>query len=298
MRLAASATGATSATVALNRRRALGNLHGEFGADFDVADECLGHVGLEAKRSRIFHFDDGFSGCSEIADISQFARDDSIKRRNDLRVAEHRLHLSCRSFGDPRPRLHGVEIRLRRDFFVEQFATAGEVARRLLAQGERLIELGLNLARIELCDQIPGLHHLSGGDEQRFDPGTYFWFDRGAKFCPHRSDDFLARRTRLIFDHDGADRDRRQRFGRVLLFGMTRDRRESGDDREKRTRELHRRLLWRDAALFASTADAQLDENALERAETGEGGLEKVEPNKGREKQPELVHPISEREPG
>ena len=64
---------------------------------------------------------------------------------------------------------------------------------------------------------------------------------------------------------------------------MTRNRRERGDDREKRTRELHRRLLWRDAALFASTADAQLDENALERAETGEGGLKKVEPNKGRE---------------
>ena len=31
-------------------------------------------------------------------------------------------------------------------------------------------------------------------------------------------------------------------------------------------------------------ADAQLDENALERAETGEGGLEQVEPNKGRER--------------
>jgi hypothetical protein len=42
--------------------------------------------------------------------------------------------------------------------------------------------------------------------------------------------------------------------------------------------------LWRDAALFASTADAQLDENALKRAETGEGGLEKVEPNEGHEK--------------
>ena len=196
----------------LNRRSALGNLHEKFGADFDVADERFGHVGLEAERSRIFHFDDGFSGCSEIADISEFARDDSIKRRNDLRVAEHRLHLSCRSFGDPRPRLHGVEIRLRRDFFVEQFATAGEVARRLLAQGERLIELGLNLARIELCDQIPGLHHLSRGDEQRLDPGTYFWFDRGAEFCPHRADDFLARWTRLAFDHDGADRDRRQRL--------------------------------------------------------------------------------------
>ena len=84
----------------------------------------------------------------------------------------------------------------------------------------------------------------------------------------------------------------------VFLFRMTRDQRESGNDREERKRELHRRLLWRDAALFASTADAQLDENALERAETSEGSLKKVEPDKGREKQPELVHPISERESG
>ena len=51
-------------------------------------------------------------------------------------------------------------------------------------------------------------------------------------------------------------------------------------------------------ALSASAADAQLVENALERTETGEGGLKKVEPDKGREKQPELVDPISEREPG
>ena len=187
-------------------------MHEKFGSDFDVTDERLGHVGLEAKRVRIFHFDDGFSGCSEIANVGQFARDDSVERRDDFRVAEHRLHLPCRSFGNARPRLHGVEIRLRRDFFVEQFATAGEVARRLLAQGERLIELGLNLARIELCNQIPGLNHLSGGDEQRLDSGTYFWFERGAEFCPHRSDDFLARWTRLAFDHDGANCDRRQRF--------------------------------------------------------------------------------------
>jgi hypothetical protein len=56
--------------------------------------------------------------------------------------------------------------------------------------------------------------------------------------------------------------------------------------------------VLRTAALVASTADAVLDENALERTETGEGGLKKVEPYKGREKQPELVHTISEREPG
>ncbi len=104
---------------ALDRRSALGNLHGKFGADFDVADERLRHVGLEAKRAGIFHFDNGFPGCSKIADISQFARDDSVEGRDDFRVAEHRLHLPCRSVGDARPRLHRVEISLRRDLFVE-----------------------------------------------------------------------------------------------------------------------------------------------------------------------------------
>jgi hypothetical protein len=56
--------------------------------------------------------------------------------------------------------------------------------------------------------------------------------------------------------------------------------------------------VWRSAALFASLADAQLEENALERAEAGEGRLEKVEADERREEQPELIHPISKGEPG
>ena len=67
-----------------------------------------------SKRSarRIFHFDDRFAGRGEVADIGQFARHDSVEGRDDFRVAEHRLHLSRRSFGNACPRLHGVEIRL------------------------------------------------------------------------------------------------------------------------------------------------------------------------------------------
>jgi hypothetical protein len=54
--------------------------------------------------------------------------------------------------------------------------------------------------------------------------------------------------------------------------------------------------LWRGAAFFARLADAQPHENALERAEAGKGSLKKIETDKGREEQPEVVYPMSKRE--
>ena len=45
-------------------------------------------------------------------------------------------------------------------------------------------------------------------------------------------------------------------------------------------------------------ADAQLDEDALERTEAGKCGLEHVEPDEGRKEKPALIHEISERETG
>ena len=190
-----------------------------------------------SKRSAlgIFHFDDRFAGRSEVAHIGQFTGHDSIEGRDDPGVAEHRFHLARGAFGDTGPRLHGVEISLRGDFLVEQLATAGQITCRLLTEGERLIELGLDLAWIELRDQIAGLYHLARGDQKRLDPRAYFCFNRSAKFCPHCADNFLARRTLLVFYHDGANRDRRERLGPGLLFRMTRDQRERGNECEERT---------------------------------------------------------------
>lgn len=119
----------------------------------------------------------------------------------------------------------------------------------------------------------------------------------GAEFCAHCADDCVARRTCLIFTTTARTVTGGSDSGVVCFFRMTLGQCENASDHEEQTRELHRRLLWRGAALFASTADAQLDENAFEGAETGEGSLKKVESDKGREKQPELVHPVSEREP-
>ena len=53
-----------------------------------------------------------------------------------------------------------------------------------------------------------------------------------------------------------------------------------------------------DPALSANTADTEFEENPLQRAETGEGGLKKVESNKGRKKQPDLIYPVSEGQSG
>ena len=162
-------------------------------------------------------------GVSEVAHIGQFTGHDSIKGRDDPGVAEHRFHLARRAFGDTGPRLHGVEISLRGDFLVEQLATAGEITCRLLTEGERLIELGLDLAWIELRDQIAGLDHLARGDEKAPRSARLLLLQSQREVLPALCRQLPRSTDAPCFHHDGANRDRRKRLGPGLLFRMTRD---------------------------------------------------------------------------
>ena len=225
----------------LDRRGSFAHPNGKFGPELDVADERLRDVGLEAQRAGIFHLDDRFAGRGEIADVGQLARHDPVEGRDDFRVAKQRLHLARHPFSDARPRLHGVELSLRRDLFVEQLTTSREIARRLFAQSQRLIELGLNLARVELRDQISSLHRLPRRDQEQLDATAHFRFDHGMQLRPHSAHDLLAGSPGLALGYDRADCDRGQRLrAGGFLFRMTRDERQGRRDGDKQARKLHR----------------------------------------------------------
>jgi hypothetical protein len=56
--------------------------------------------------------------------------------------------------------------------------------------------------------------------------------------------------------------------------------------------------VWCPAARFACLADAQFDEDALERAKSGKGGLEHVETDESGEEEPPFVDEMPKSETG
>lgn len=74
-----------------------------------------------------------------------------------------------------------------------------------------------------------------------------------------------------------------------------RPRRLSGDDKEQ-ARKRHRQSAQRRAARCSPLPNPQLNEDALERTETGEGILKHVEADEGRKEEPPFVDEVPESE--
>src|ERR1051326_3170095 len=78
------------------------------------------------------------------------------------RIAQHRLRLGDRGCRDAVPRFHVFELLLRDRLLREQTAQTLGVPPVLLAQRQRLVQAGLDLARIKSRKQLPCFDGLAG----------------------------------------------------------------------------------------------------------------------------------------
>ena len=79
-------------------------------AKFYVIDDRFRHAPLQIANARVLDFEQSFTRSGEIADISKFACDHTVKRRRDRGVGKVRFCFDGCRYRDLRLRLRRLEI--------------------------------------------------------------------------------------------------------------------------------------------------------------------------------------------
>ena len=172
------------------------------GAGTYRVDKSFGNIGLKAKFLGILYLENGLSGGRKITRVGKLSDHDSVERRADLDIAEHRLGLSQGGFGNAEARLDRIEFLTRGDLFLEQVSETLVITLSLIPVSNRPIILGLYFLGINLGKKLILGDPLAEIDMHLGNPSGNLGLDAGHGLRPHRSDNLLKNGAGFAFRHN------------------------------------------------------------------------------------------------